>query len=165
MKTLIPQIFEELETVSSRDKKIKLLRSYAHPVLRGILQINFNPDVKVLLPEGTPPYKKDETTPYGYSETNLYAEFRRFYIWLDEKVNIHKIKKEQLFIQFLEGLHWKEAEVICLAKDKKLQTKYKSLKEDIVREAFPNLLPPPKEIVKPVAKKKQPSLKESETSL
>jgi hypothetical protein len=41
----------------------------------------------------------------------------------------------------LEGIHWSEAEAVCLAKDKKLQTKYKSLKEDIVREAFPNLLP------------------------
>jgi len=164
MKTLIPQIFEELEKTASRENKIKVLRSYEHPVLRGILQINFNPNVKVHLPEGEPPYKKDDTLPYGYSETNLYAEFRRFYIWLEENVNINKIKKEQLFIQFLEGIHWKEAEVICLAKDKKLQTKFKSLKEDIVREAFPNLLPPPIEKPKSQAKKKSPSLQESQAT-
>jgi hypothetical protein len=161
MKTLVPQILEEVEKAQSKESKIKVLRSYEHPVLRGVLQINFNPDVKVHLPEGEPPFKKDTNTPMGYSETNLYAEFRRFYIWLDEKVNLTKIKREQLFIQFLEGIHWTEAEVICLAKDKKLQTKYKSLKEDLVREAFPTLLPPkkPKEAVK--TKKPTPSLNES----
>jgi hypothetical protein len=63
------------------------------------------------------------------------------YVWLDPNINLTRLKKEQLFIQMLEGIHWSEAEALCLAKDKKLQTKYKSLKEDIVREAFPNLLP------------------------
>jgi hypothetical protein len=42
----------------------------------------------------------------------------------------------------LEGIHWTEAEALCLAKDRKLHTKYKSLKEDIVREAFPLALTP-----------------------
>jgi hypothetical protein len=141
MKTTIPQIFEEVERAATKEAKIKTFRAYDHPILRGILQINFDPNVKVQLPEGEPPYKKDKEVPIGYSETNLYAEFRRFYIWLDEKINLNKMRKEQLFIQFLEGIHWTEAEVICLAKDRKLQTKFKSVKEDLVREAFPNLLP------------------------
>jgi len=161
MKTTIPQILEEVEKATSRENKIKTLRAYQHPVLRGILQINFDPGVKVHLPEGEPPYKKDTSIPIGYSETNLFAEFRRFYIWLKEDVNINKIRKEQLFIQFLEGIHWTEAEVICLAKDRKLQTKFKSVKEDIVREAFPDLLPAPVAKPKTTTKKDQPSLKES----
>lgn len=141
MKTTIPQIFEEVEKAVTKEAKIKTFRAYDHPILRGILQINFDPNVKVHLPEGEPPYKKDKEIPIGYSEANLWSEFRRFYIWLDAKVNITKIRKEQLFIQFLEGIHWSEAEVVCLAKDRKLQTKFKSVKEDLVREAFPNLLP------------------------
>ena len=84
MKTLIPQILEEYEQITSKENKIKHLKRYENPVLRGILQINFNPDVKVNLPEGAPPFKKDESTPYGYSETNLYAEFRRFYIFFTQ---------------------------------------------------------------------------------
>jgi len=160
MKTTIPQILEEVEKASSRESKIKVFRAYEHPVLRGILQINFDPGVKVHLPAGEPPYKKDTSIPIGYSETNLFAEFRRFYIWLNEDVNLNKMRKEHLFIQFLEGIHWTEAEVICLAKDRKLQSKFKSVKEDLVREAFPGLLPAPVE--KPKSTKKiQPSLKES----
>lgn len=41
----------------------------------------------------------------------------------------------------VEGLHVSEAEILCLAKDKNLQKKYKSLNYDLVREAFPDLLP------------------------
>jgi hypothetical protein len=154
MKTSIPQILEEFDNAVSKNK-VKLLQNYDHPVLRGVLQLNFNPTLKMDLPEGEPPFKKDTSVPKGYSETNLFTEFRRLYIWVDPKVNVTKIRKEQLFIQMLEGLHWTEAELICLAKDKKLQTKYKSLKEDIVREAFPNLLPAKVE----VAVKKESSAK------
>lgn len=173
MRTTIPQILEEVERTSSQENKIKVLRSYENPVLRGILQINFNLAVKVHLPEGEPPFKKDKEIPIGYSETNLFAEWRRFYIWLNENSNLSKIRKEQLFIQFLEGIHWTEAEVVCLAKDRKLQSKFVSVKEDLVREAFPDLLPAPKkpafkdiEIVDNAepkkVKKKSPSLKKSE---
>jgi hypothetical protein len=103
MRTTIPQIFEEVEKTNGKDKKIAVLRSYHSPQLEGVLQINFNPDVKLDLPEGEPPFKKDEKIPIGYSETNLYAEFRRMYIWLEPNINLSKIKKEQLFVQMLEG--------------------------------------------------------------
>ena len=123
MKTTIPQIFEEVEKASSKESKVKVLRAYDHPILKGMLQINFDPNVKLDLPEGEPPFKKDTAVPVGYSETNLFAEFRRMYVWLDPNINVTRIKKEQLFIQMLEGIHWSEAEAVCLAKDKKLQTK------------------------------------------
>ena len=60
MRTTIPQIFEEVEKTNGKDKKIAVLRSYHSPQLEGVLQINFNPDVKLDLPEGEPPFKKDD---------------------------------------------------------------------------------------------------------
>lgn len=166
MKTSIPQIFEEVEKAKTRENKIKVLRSYVSPVLRGILQINFNDTVKVNLPEGEPPFKKDKEIQLGYTETNLYAEWRRFYIWLDPNVQLSKVRKEHLFIQFLEGIHWTEAEVVCLAKDRKLQSKFVSIKEDLVREAFPDLLPskPTTKKETPVKKKPASLKKSSDTS-
>ena len=162
MRTTIPQIFDEVERAPTKEAKIQRLRAYDHPVLRGMLQINYNPNFKLDLPEGTPPYKKDEKVPIGYSETNLFAEFRRMYIW-GQPSNLTKFKKEALFIQMLEGIHWTEADDLCLCKDKKLQTKYKTITEDLVREAFPDALPPPvsKEVVvkEPTAKKEKVSLK------
>ena len=43
-----------------------------------------------------------------------------------------------MFIQILEGLHPEEAKVLCLVKDKSLQSKYK-LTYEIVREAYPDI--------------------------
>ena len=44
-----------------------------------------------------------------------------------------------MFIQLLEGLHPKEAEIICLVKDKQLQTKYNISAND-VKEAYSDIL-------------------------
>jgi hypothetical protein len=159
MKTSVPQILEEVEKQPSKEGKIRVLRSYDSPVLRGILQLNFNPAMKMDLPPGEPPFKKDTNVPEGYSESNLYVEHRRFYIWLDPTKNINKFRKESLFIQMLEGMHWKESELVCLAKDKKIETKYKTVSHELVDEAFPNFLPPKvKEEKKP--KKAKVPLKE-----
>jgi hypothetical protein len=43
-----------------------------------------------------------------------------------------------MFIQMLEGLHPEEAKILCLVKDKCLQTKYK-LTYDVVAEAYPDI--------------------------
>ena len=45
-------------------------------------------------------------------------------------------KKEQMFVQMLEGLSQGEAEVVCAAKDKKLHQVYKGLSAAVVKEAF-----------------------------
>ena len=98
MKTLIPQIFDEVERTPTKQAKINCLRAYDHPILRGMLQINFNPNFKLDLPAGMPPYKRDEKIPVGYSETTLFAEFRRMYIW-GQPSNLPKVKKEMLFVK------------------------------------------------------------------
>jgi hypothetical protein len=43
-----------------------------------------------------------------------------------------------MFINLLQGLHPLEAEILCLVKDKKLETKYKITKE-IACQAYPNI--------------------------
>lgn len=141
MKLILPEIFEQVEKAPTKEEKINILRRWKSLPMYDILKINFDPNVKFQLPEGEPPFKKDKDLPVGYGDTNLYKEARRFYIWIDPNVNLNKIKKETLFIQMLEGLHWSESELICIVKDKKLSEKYKSLTADLINEAFPGLLP------------------------
>ena len=43
-----------------------------------------------------------------------------------------------MFIQMLEGLHQDEAALICMVKDKKLQSKYKITKA-CIDEAYPDI--------------------------
>lgn len=144
---LVPEILDKFEAAKTREEKIAILRENANDPLLVLLRLNYDHMLKMDLPEGEPPFRKDTDKPIGYSESSLQLELRRFYIWLEPTTNLPKLKKEALFVTMLEGIHWTEAEVLCLAKDRKLQTRYKSLKEDIVREAFPRALTPkpPKE--------------------
>ena len=148
MDLLFPEILDIFEKAKTRADKVLVLKKHEVPALRGVLRINFDKNIKMDLPEGEPPFRKELDRPAGYQETNLVREYRRFYIWLDPKQNLPRIRKEKLFIEMLEGLHHSEAQLLCMAKDRQLQTKWKSLKEDIVREAYPNLLPPIEEVKK-----------------
>ena len=155
MAQLISEILQEVEAVKSKEEKQNVLRQYDTPLLRTIMRLNFDPMLVMDLPEGEPPYNKDKDKPMGYQETNLQVEFKRFYIWLTPQQNLPRMKKEALFIGLLESLHWTEAEVMVLAKDRILQTKYKSLTEDLIRSVYDGCLTPkeqiPKELVAPLA--------------
>ena len=49
------------------------------------------------------------------------------------------MKKENLWIQVLESLHAEEAELLDLVKDKKLTSRYKITRQNVI-DAFPELL-------------------------
>ena len=49
-----------------------------------------------------------------------------------------KTRREMIFINLLQGLHPKDAQILILVKDKKLSDKYKITKE-IVAEAYPDI--------------------------
>lgn len=155
MAQLISEILQEVEAVKSKEEKQNVLRQHDTPLLRTIMRLNFDPMLVMDLPEGEPPYNKDKDKPMGYQETNLQVEFKRFYIWLTPQPNLPRMKKEALFIGLLESLHWTEAEVMVLAKDRQLQTKYKSLTEDLIRSVYDGCLTPkeqiPEELVAPLA--------------
>jgi len=71
--------------------------------------------------------------------TTIRKEFKRFYNFIKGgNDSLASLRRETMFIQMLEGLHPLEAEILCLVKDKKLQTKYKITKE-IVTQAYPDI--------------------------
>lgn len=143
MSLLLSEIFEVLEKQPNKQDKIQYLRKNNSDLVSSILRLNYDYNVKFSLPPGEPPFKKVKDKPIGYQETTLVQELRRMYIWVRPDVNLTPFKKESLFINMLEGLHYTEAELICAVKDKQLDKIYKSITEEFVRECFPNLLPPP----------------------
>ena len=148
---LVPEILEKFENIKAKSDKIRLIKQHETPLLRTLLRLNYDPNLSMNLPVGTPPYKKEVDKPVGYNASNLTKEYRRFYIWLSPQNTLPKLKKEALFVSLCESIHWTEAEVLICVKDRTLQTKYKSLSVDIVREAYPGLLP--FDIPKPVTTK------------
>ena len=143
MRHLVNEVYDMVEKQANDLDRINLLRNHAveNMVVGHFLNYNFNPNIKFLLPEGTPPFKNEEK-PAGMEDTTLEREFKRFYIWLDPNQQMTRMRREQLFIEMLGGLNIEEAKLVCIVKDKKLQEKYPSITEKLVRETFPNLLPP-----------------------
>ena len=71
--------------------------------------------------------------------TTIRKEYTKFFNFIkggNDKLN--GLRRETMFIQTLEGLHPLEAEILCLVKDKNLQSKYK-ITLDQVKEAYPTI--------------------------
>ena len=72
--------------------------------------------------------------------TTIRKEFKRFYNFIKGgNDTLPALRKETMFIQMLEGLHPLEAEIVCLVKDKNLQSKYKITKE-IVSKTYSDIV-------------------------
>lgn len=157
---LVSEMLDLVEKAESiEQKKAILLQNKSSHALLYMLALNYDPNVVFRVPEGTPPFKRETGKPIGYHQTSIQNELKRFYIWASPDVQLPKLKKESLFMEMLEGMHYTEADIICAAKDGKLTTIYKSVTEDLVRETFPKLLPP--KVVEEVVEKKKSVAKKS----
>ena len=138
MKLLISEVLQKVSNAKTKAEKIKLLKEYNTDTLRMLLIWNFDESVKSDVPEGEVPFKANEA-PAGTEHTKLEHESRLFFHFIVGGNNsLTKTRREQMFIQMLEGLHPEEANILCLVKDKQLQSKYK-ITYEIVKEAYPDI--------------------------
>ena len=147
-------------------KKVEVLRTYEDASLKAILIWNFDESIISLLPEGDVPYASaGEQTSYSgtlsskiddavskmdelssnslgsmdQGRSSIRKEYNMFFNFLKGgNDSLSSLRRETMFINILEGLHPREAEILVLVKDKRLQTKYKITKE-IVSEAYPDI--------------------------
>jgi hypothetical protein len=133
---LISEILTKVKNASDDKEKINLLKKHDSVPLRQILKGNFDPKIEWELPEGIPPFKRNEA-PAGTEHTLLLSETRRLWHFVkgaDPKLS--KTKKELMFIQILEGLHSSEADILIAVKEKSLEKSYTGLTGELVRTAF-----------------------------
>ena len=135
---LLSEVLAKVSKQRTKAKKIQVLKENESLHLKSVLIWNFDDTVVSVLPEGPVPFDKNEA-PAGTEHTYLAHEHKVLYNFIKGGNDFLKpVKREQLFLQLLEGLHEDEAEVICLMKDKKLTDKYKVTKA-VVTEAFPDI--------------------------
>jgi len=150
----------------SNAKKVEVLKTYEDPSLKTIFIWNFDETVISLLPEGEVPYASTgEQNSYSGSlsskindavskmeeinskslgamdqgKSSIRKEYQMFYNFVKGgNDTLTSIRRETMFINILEGLHPLEAEILCLVKDKKLETKYR-ISFGNVKEAYPDI--------------------------
>lgn len=138
MKLLISEVLQKVSNAKTKAQKIKLLQEHNTPGLRSLLIVNYDESVVSLLPPGEVPYTPNDA-PAGTEHTKLEHEYRKLYLFFKGgSSSLKQSKREDLFIQMLEGLEKTEAAALVLAKDKNLQKKYKITKA-CVEEAFPTI--------------------------
>lgn len=162
-----PFVFEILELASSQRtsaKKVEVLKKYEDNSVKAVLIWNFDDSVISMVPEGEVPYgDPNEQTVFdgslsenivnetkgglsatgqdldGRNKTSLRKEWNVLYNFVKGgNDSLTKTRREMMFINLLRGLHPKEAELLCLVKDKLLQSKYRLTKAN-VQEAYPDI--------------------------
>ena len=132
----VHEIFTKINNAKDKSQKIAVLKQFDNQAMRQLLKAAFDPKIKFDLPEGNPPYIKNEA-PAGTEHTSLASEARKLYHFVVGGNNqITKLKKETMFIQMLEGLHGDDAEVLMAIKNKTLNNVYKGLTAQMVKETF-----------------------------
>jgi len=136
-----PFMNEILELVSEQKtdaKKVSLLKEYECDILKSLFIWNFDDSVISLLPVGNVPYKPNES-PLGTDHSSLRREQRSLYNFVKGgNDQLSTIRRETIFIQMLEGLHPKEADIVIAVKDKNLEDMY-DVPFEVVEEAYPDI--------------------------
>ena len=161
------EIFNAASKQRSNAKKVEVLQKYSHPALKALFIWNFDETITSALPPGDVPYAAvDEMDSFkgtlsekiadavgkmeelgsnslgsqDQGRSSIRKEYSKFYNFIKGgNDSLSSLRRETMFINILEGLHPLESEILCLCKDKKLQTKYKITKE-IVSEAYPDII-------------------------
>ena len=135
------EILSEISKLKSDELKIKTFKEkyYDHTPLHRILKMNYCDTIIPMLPEGTPPFNRNDQSD-GPNHASLWEYIRIFPVIVRsaQSVKMRPLQIERSFIEMLEAVDPKEAEVICLAKDKAIESEYR-INLDIVKSAFPVL--------------------------
>ena len=139
MKLTIAEILQKAHNAKTKSQKVKILQENNSQALRSLFIWNYDDSVLSALPDGDVPYRPNPA-PMGTEHTLLEKEARKFYYFIKGGAdNLPSMKKENMFIQMLEGLHEDEAKVLCLVKDKQLGKRYRITKA-VVETAFPSIV-------------------------
>ncbi len=162
-----PFVFEVLDLASqqrSAAKKVEVLKNYEHDSLKMVFIWNFDDSVISMLPPGEVPYGDlKEANVYkgtlsdniakeaaggesatgqdlnGRGRTSLRREYMNLYHYVKGgNDSLSTLRREMMFINLLEGLHPREAELLVKVKDKKLEDLFKVTWEN-VKVAYPDI--------------------------
>ena len=132
------EIFELVSEQKTDDGKIAILKEYECDILKSLFIWNFDDSVISLLPQGTVPYKPNEN-PLGTDHSSLRREQRSLYNFVKGgNDQLSTIRRETIFIQMLEGLHPKEADIVIAVKDGNLEDMY-DVPFEVVEDAYPDI--------------------------
>ncbi len=139
------EIFKIANEISDTNERAVYLRNNATQAVKELINVNFNPEIKMLLPEGRPNFLEGDNKPPTHDDASLNYEVRRLYLFVEGgSPNLTDLKRETLWIEMLNSLHEDEADDLTHMKDRSLNKKYKNLTHEVCHLAFPEFVRQPK---------------------
>ena len=161
------EIFDLITKERSKSRRLEALRKFEHPSLKALFIWNFDETVISALPTGDVPYasvgeqdaysgtvsgtvsdavkkmeelKSNSLGSQDQGQSSIRREFKKFYNFIKGgNDGLSNLRRETIFINIVQGLHPREAEILCLVKDKKLEEKYKAITKEIISQAYPDI--------------------------
>jgi Family of unknown function (DUF6433) len=136
MQIGLAEFLQKVGKLKKKEEKIQALKMNESFPLLTVLQGIYDPRVQFDLPDTDPPYKVNDVPD---QEHVLIRESKKLGYFVKGANNLPTAKREQMYIELLERCAPDDAKLLLGIKNKKYP--FKGITEDIVREAFPNLLP------------------------
>lgn len=132
------EVFDLVDKSNSTKEKINVLKKHASTPLFDVCRGFFDQKIQWNLPAGTPPYTPYEEGPPPSTLLKQHLKFKYFVSGFRESETLNRIRREKMFLDILESVHPEDAELLALMINKPKTVK--GLTEDIIKEAFPNLI-------------------------
>lgn len=156
------EVFDLILKQRTKAKKIEVIQKYRDDSIIAVWLWNYT-NLQSALPAGEVPYagleelnagndtlsatvgkqlkSTESVDTYGSNNrTTIRNEFQNFYNFIrGGNDSLSSIRRETMFINLVQGLHPREAEILILTKDKKLTDKY-PIPFELIREALPDVV-------------------------
>lgn len=131
-KKSISETLKEIAKIKSTEEKVEALQKNNSTALRNILILMYDKSKEFYVPESAPPY---EPSPHLDNQGALYRDWKKlsYIVKGFSDPNIHKIKREHIFIEMLESIDKEDAELLCQMIERK---KIKGITAKHINSAF-----------------------------
>lgn len=134
----VHEILEKVSKEESRAEKIKILQQHSQNwAMKDILRGAFDDSIVWNLPGGRPPYEPAAAESHPSNLTQHNKKFK-YFVKGGPGDAMASFKREKLFLDILEIIHPKDAELMLGMINKKLNIK--GVTKKLVQEAFPGLI-------------------------
>ena len=134
----ISEIVAETGKLKSTAEKVANLQKHDSFALRTVVQATYDPSIEFLIPNTPPPWNKNDYEDEAKAMLISYSRRLRIFVKGGGYDDIKQVKRESLFISFLEDIDNDDAEL--LANYMICKKPFKGISLKVINEAFPQLI-------------------------
>jgi len=136
-----PEVFEMIEEFGeskNKSSRLEILNKYSDvQAFKDVLRGTFDDSLEFLLPEGKPPFTPNEERSIPSTLLRNHKMFG-YFVKGGPGTDLPSFRREKKFIELLESIHPKDADLVISMVAKKSPIKF--LTKKLVQEAFPDLI-------------------------